>query len=215
MNNDELKQKIHLAASSILKEKNHIAPVDILIEIGILSVTDYENWCHGRVPYLEKICKTNLSKLSFIMKEVRTYAKQSHMKPSSTAYQQWGVKGRKIPLCFSKSGNPSIEEAYATHYIAVSKDRDQIIDKVEESTEDGKLYIYGKANFNGKRLSLSVEDTNEYIEYAFFDSVGKETTMKSFKASADWKAAKYAATKIVVTVLSEDGTEKKAVEIIL
>lgn len=132
MNNAELKHKVDLVADRILKEKVYIAPVDLLIGIGILTVKDYENWRLGHVPYLEKVCKTNLSKLSFIMNELRDYAKQSHMKPSSTAYQQWGVKGRKIPLCFSKSGNPSIEEAYATHYIAVSKDRDQIIDKVEE-----------------------------------------------------------------------------------
>jgi hypothetical protein len=43
------------------------------------------------------------------------------LKPSWTAYSQWGVKGRSIPLQFSKSGDSNIEEVYATHYVMISK----------------------------------------------------------------------------------------------
>jgi len=121
MNNIELKHKVRSVASNILKERIYISPVDMLMKIGVLSVKDYENWRFGRVPYLEKVCKTNLSKLSFMMKELRTYARQNHLKPSWTAYNQWGVKGRKIPLHFSKSGAPSIEQAYATHFVLTAK----------------------------------------------------------------------------------------------
>jgi len=99
MNNAELKKKIYLAISSILKEKNYISPVDVLIGIRVLATKDYE-----RVPYLEKVCKVNLHKLSFIIKEIRTYAKQNSLKSSMTVYKQCGVKGRKILLRFSKSG---------------------------------------------------------------------------------------------------------------
>ncbi|OPZ86946.1 MAG: hypothetical protein BWY74_03515 [Firmicutes bacterium ADurb.Bin419] len=88
-----------------------------------------------------------------------------------------------------------------------------VIDKVEISNEDKKLYIYGKGNFNGNMIFLGVKNTNEYIEYAFFDTVGDEKDMKSFKASADWKSAKYNANKIIVTIVSEDGDEEKVVEI--
>ena len=119
MNNVELKHKVGLVVSSILKEKIYISPVDVLIKMDILSVKDYENWRFGRVPYLERVCKTNLNKLSLIIKEIKKYARQRHLKPSWTAYNQWGVKGRKIPLRFSKSGNSSIEESYATHYVVI------------------------------------------------------------------------------------------------
>lgn len=121
MNNAELKRKVYSVVNTILKERIYISPVDVLMGLGILSVKDYENWRFGRVPYLEKVCKTSLSNLTFIMKELRTYARQNHLKPSWTAYNQWGVKGRKIPLCFSKSGDSSIEEAYATHFIVISR----------------------------------------------------------------------------------------------
>lgn len=88
-----------------------------------------------------------------------------------------------------------------------------VVDKVEISSEEEKLYIYGKVNFNGNMIFLGVKNTNEYIEYAFFDTVGDEKDMKSFKASADWETTKYAARKIIVTTISEDGEEEKVVEI--
>ena len=120
MDNVKLKEKIILTISSILKEKNFVSPIEILINIDVLSAKDLENWRHGRVQYLEKVCKTNLSKLFFIMKEIRTYARLNNLKPSWTAYNQWGTKGRKIPLCFSKSEATEIEEAYATHFVVTS-----------------------------------------------------------------------------------------------
>ena len=117
MDNAKLKEKINLTISNILKEKNFVSPIDVLINIELLSTKDLENWRHGRVPYLEKVCKTNLGKLSFIMKELRVYAHINNLKPSWTAYNQWGTKGRKIPLRFSKFGVRDIEDAYATHYV--------------------------------------------------------------------------------------------------
>lgn len=117
VNNAELKQKVCSIAGSILNEKIYISPVDLLMNIGVLSAKDYEDWRFGRVPYLEKVCKTNLSKLLLIMKELRAYALANHLKPSWTSYNRWGVKSKRIPLRFSKSGDSVIEEVYATHYV--------------------------------------------------------------------------------------------------
>lgn len=60
------------------------------------------------------------------MKQIRSYAKKSNLKPSFCYYKRWGVKkkhGHKtvIPLRFSKSGNPEIERAYATHYVDLGR----------------------------------------------------------------------------------------------
>lgn len=117
MNNIELIKKVRMAAFDILKEKNYISPVDVMIKSGILSSKNYESWRFGRVHYLDKVCTVNLKKLSLFMKELRAFARQNNLRPSWTSYNQWGVKGRKRPLRFSKSGNPNIEKAYATHYI--------------------------------------------------------------------------------------------------
>lgn len=134
MSNVEIKQNVRLIASNILKESHYISPVDMLIKIGVLSVKDYENWRFGRVPYLEKVCKTNLSKLTVMMNELRAFAWQNYLQPSWTAYCQWGVKGRVITLRFSKSGSPNIEEAYATHYVINAK-RSIETDSSKEGTD--------------------------------------------------------------------------------
>ncbi len=86
MNNIKLRQKVNSAIYNILQEKNYVSPVNVLMDIGILSVKDYENWRFGRVPYLEKVCRTNLNKLSLVMKELKVYARNNNLKPSRTAY---------------------------------------------------------------------------------------------------------------------------------
>lgn len=49
------------------------------MKLGVLSYQDYENWRFHRIPYLEKVCKTNLSKLTLIMKELKTYAVENQL----------------------------------------------------------------------------------------------------------------------------------------
>lgn len=120
MNDKEIQSKVNLAMYTIIKRKGSVAPVDVLISIGVLSKADYENWRFGRgVDYLERVCKINLRKLSTINRAIRTYAKQHNLKPSWTDYRKWG-KCEHSRLRFSKSGNENIERQYATHYICQS-----------------------------------------------------------------------------------------------
>ena len=107
-----------------LKKRGYATPVDVLMDLEILSKKDYELWRDGKIPYLEKSCNINLKKLSTILHEMRVYAKKSNLKPSYTVYKQWAVKkrngqGRKpvIKLRFSKSGSDDIEKWYATHFV--------------------------------------------------------------------------------------------------
>jgi hypothetical protein len=120
LNRVELKKKLYSLMSQLVYEKKVISPVAVLLGAGILSPKDLEDWRFGRVPYLEKVCRANLSAMSFIMKEIKTFADGAGLKPSQTGYVRWGTKGKKIPLRFSKSGDPKIEAAYATHYVAQS-----------------------------------------------------------------------------------------------
>lgn len=108
--------------------------MDVLIDVGVLTKDKYEDWRFGRVPYLEKVCNINLHKLSFIMGQIKSYAIKNGYKPSFTYYKQWGVKKKHgvkktVPLRFSKSGNPEIERAYATHYVdekAVARQKETV-----------------------------------------------------------------------------------------
>lgn len=119
-------------------QKNGIAvPVQVLMDLSILSKEDYERWRFGKVDYLERVCKVNLSKLSLIMRVIRSYAAKNHLKASWTFYKQWGLKSlpHAKKLRFSKSGGEDIEKAYATHYIdpgriSEMKNQSQICSKV-------------------------------------------------------------------------------------
>lgn len=128
MNNRDLTGKVHSAVYHQCRDRGFAAPVDVLIEVGYLSKQDYENWRYGRVDYLERVCKANLSKLSLVMREMQSYAAKTGLKPSFCYYKRWGTRkkngqGRKpvIPLRFTKSGNPEIERRYATHFVDVKR----------------------------------------------------------------------------------------------
>ena len=92
--------------------RGYTAPVDVLMDLGVLDKKKYDDWRCGRVPYLEAVCNGNLHKLSEIMKEIRSFAEQNSWQPSLSSYKH---KGKE--LRFSKTGNPQIEKAYATHYV--------------------------------------------------------------------------------------------------
>jgi hypothetical protein len=121
MNNSELKKRVHSAMYTLIKKNGIASPVDVLIEIGVLSKEDCERWRFGKVDYLERVCKINLSKLSTINHEIRVFARKNDLKPSWTYYKRWGVKGKNIKLRFSKSNGDQIEKLYATHYVSQRK----------------------------------------------------------------------------------------------
>lgn len=100
----------------MLSEKGYVAPVDLLQRLGWLKPEDYENWRFRRVPYLERVVTGSLARLSFAMHEFRRWARGQGLRPSWTNYRSWGCPHR-ITLRFSRSGEPAIEQAYATHWL--------------------------------------------------------------------------------------------------
>jgi len=141
MNNGDIIGKVHNSMYRQLQKDGVASPVGVLMDLGILSKEDYERWRFGKVDYLERVCKINLHKLSFIMKEVRAYARKNNLKPSWTFYKRWGRKGKDtIKLRFSKSGQESVEQGYATHYISpqlAGKRREEKEAAVKGSEKDG------------------------------------------------------------------------------
>ena len=124
MNDKELTGKVHSAMYRQCQTRGYAAPVDVLMDIGVLTRENYENWRFGKVPFLEKVCTVNLRKLSFVMSRMRSYAVKAGLKPSFTYYKRWGVKKKGgqghrpvIPLRFSGSGDETAERLYATHFV--------------------------------------------------------------------------------------------------
>ncbi len=127
MNKVDLEKEVKRLVHSNRYEKGYVCSVDVLLQLGYLTKKDYEDWGFGRVEYLEKVCNINLSKLTLMNKYIVKYSTELKLKSSWTAYNQFG-KSTKRRLRFSKSGNKSIEERYATHYI----DANRIIELAEK-----------------------------------------------------------------------------------
>ena len=115
-NRQDLESARSTITSELLKEKGYICFVDVFMKLGYLSQSDYESWRFSRVSYPERVLTLNLSRINFIMKTVRRNSLHGNLKPSMTAYKSWG-RGKKRLLQFSTSGDPTIETAYATHFV--------------------------------------------------------------------------------------------------
>lgn len=119
MQKKNLTGQIHNAMYQNIKKKGYVAPIDVLMDIGVLLKKDHDDWRFGKVGFLEKVCQVNLRRLSGIMKEMRAYATNNNLKPSYTYYHQWGKNKDKM-LRFSKSGDQNIEKNYATSFRKVN-----------------------------------------------------------------------------------------------
>lgn len=108
------------AVESELESENFVAPIKVFIAMGLLEQRDVDAWRKGRVPCLEKVIKCNLAKASRILRILRFHAHDLNLKPSVTVYRR-KIRGRKLPLRFSKSGERNLEEAYSRHFVKLGK----------------------------------------------------------------------------------------------
>jgi len=116
MNNKDLEKKVKQVVSELSYLKGYVSSVDVLLKIGYITQNDYQNWRLGKIEYLEKVCETNLHKLSTVNKFIRKFAAEWNLEASWTGYNKYG-KGPKKRLIFSKTRDSKIEYAYATHYL--------------------------------------------------------------------------------------------------
>ena len=102
--------------ATILEHEKVVAPVEVLVRMDWLDRDKLVDWRHGRVPYLEKVVRGNLARVSRLLRILRFHAHDLNLKPSWTDYRSWG-KGQKQPLRFTKTGDRKLEQAYATHFV--------------------------------------------------------------------------------------------------
>jgi hypothetical protein len=88
---DPLYPMVARAVDGLLQYGKLVAPVDVLIGMGLLTREHHENW--RRLPYLERVINCNLTRLPRRLRILRFHAHDLDLKPSWTAYMRWG-KGR-------------------------------------------------------------------------------------------------------------------------
>ena len=116
-NRINIEKRVIQIAETLLYKQQYVSPIDIFLGLGWLQPVHVQEWRKGGVPYLEKVIQGNLGKISFAMKCFSKWAREKNLKPSETSYLL-RTKGAKKEAMFSKSGNPSIEKAYSTHYVS-------------------------------------------------------------------------------------------------
>ena len=113
---DPMFPRIERAVAEQLAKGNVVAPVDVLVSMGLLQSEQLGDWRRGQVTYLERVITSNLSRASRVLRILRLHAHDLNLKPSFTVYNRHG-KGPRRRLRFSKTGDPNIETAYATHLV--------------------------------------------------------------------------------------------------
>ena len=122
---DKYYPEVEKAFAQVLAKGDVVATVEVLIELEILSRTDYEVWRLGKCAFLEKMMAGNLSKANRVMKIFVLHAKELKMLANTNFYNKWG-NDRKELLDFSKSGNKRIEDSYSIHYLWNKSDDDKL-----------------------------------------------------------------------------------------
>lgn len=113
---DPMFPRIEQAVAELLRTGNVVAPIDVIIGLGLLQREQLHDWRRGRVLYLERVIDCNLTRLSRLLRILRFHAHDLNLKPSVTVYVRHG-KGPKQRLRFSKTGDAKLDQAYSTHFV--------------------------------------------------------------------------------------------------
>jgi hypothetical protein len=116
---DILYPRVTRAVHALLQEQKQVSALDVLMKMGMLLEPDYDAWRAGRVPYLERVIKGNLSKANRVLRILVRHARDRGLQPVLASYMGIG-NARIVKLRFSKGGERAIEEAYRRHFVPLS-----------------------------------------------------------------------------------------------
>ncbi|MGY8711231.1 hypothetical protein RAD16_36340 [Bradyrhizobium sp. 18BD] len=135
-NRKKLDDRVRRAAEASLEARKYVSSVDVLVGIGWLDPGALKRWQQGQVAYLEEVVQTELPRISEAMKLFRSWAAAKELRPSETAYIA-RTPARQM-LRFSKSGHPTIEKLYRTHWISgdiPQKEQERLAERASRAPE--------------------------------------------------------------------------------
>lgn len=113
---DALFPRVERSVATILATGRVVAPVDVLVKMSLLAPKDVEDWRFGRVPYLERVVRGSLSRLGRLLRILGYHCHDLNLVASLATYVKLG-KGARVPLRFTKTGEPRLEKVYARHFV--------------------------------------------------------------------------------------------------
>lgn len=131
--NQLLTKRVRSAAGAVMRRNSCLTYPELFIAMGILSPKHYADWKSGRVPFLERVVQSNLTKLARIITAVRRLARELNLQ------RRIGPRPKQR---YSKTGVPSLEEEYRAIYGAFSKrlkESDQLLCADTASTDPSRF----------------------------------------------------------------------------
>jgi hypothetical protein len=135
-NRKPLADRVIEAAEAALAAQDYVSPVDVFIGIGWTESGTVRRWRQGQIDCLESAVQTSPSRVSEAMTLLRSWAAERGLLPSETQYV--ARTPQRQTLRFSKSGDPSVEQLYRTHWVSgelSEKKREHLAEKASRAPE--------------------------------------------------------------------------------
>jgi hypothetical protein len=135
-NRRKLADRVAQAAQAALAARKYVSPIDVLIGIGWLDPGSERRWRQGQIDFLERGVQANLPRITEAMRLFQSWAAGKGLVPSETAYV--ARSPQRQALRFSKSGNPTIEQLYRTHWVSAElseRKRERLAEKASRVPE--------------------------------------------------------------------------------
>src|SRR5687768_1721718 len=89
---DPMFPRIERAVAAILVKGKTVAPVDVLVRMGMLAPADLEAWRRGKVAYLERVIHGSLSRLSRLLRILGFHCHDLKLVATPARYTVQGAK---------------------------------------------------------------------------------------------------------------------------
>lgn len=73
-------------SSQALSHHHYASVIDVFTGMGILQLSQVNDWRKGKIPYLERVALGSLGKISRIMKAFHKWAEKCRLHPRETVY---------------------------------------------------------------------------------------------------------------------------------
>jgi hypothetical protein len=135
-NRAKLADRVSKAAEAALAAQHYVSPLDVLVGIGWLDPGTLKRWRQGQIDCLERVVQTNLPRISEAMRLFRRWAAGKGLFASETDYVARTPQRER--LRFSRSGDPTIERLYRTHWVSPElseRKRERLAEKASRAPE--------------------------------------------------------------------------------
>jgi hypothetical protein len=115
-NRRPLAERVIEAAEASLAARKYVSPIDVLLGLGWLDPNSAKRWRQGQIDCLESVVQANPLRISEALDLLRSWAASKGLIASGTDYV--ARTPSRQALRFSRSGDPTIERLYQTHWMS-------------------------------------------------------------------------------------------------